>query len=51
MINIDFASLRLIGLTHTITNELVTLDETIPDARLMRVVEVHRDAIVLHDGV
>lgn len=50
MIDIDFASLRLIGLTHTIANELVTLYENIPDARLMRVVEVNRDTIVLHDG-
>ncbi|WP_332877725.1 ribosome small subunit-dependent GTPase A [Massilia sp. S19_KUP03_FR1] len=50
MIDINFASLRLIGLTHTITNELVTFADAAPDARLMRVAEVHRDAIVLHDG-
>lgn len=50
MIAIDFASLRLIGLTQTIANQLSTLGELAPGARLMRVTEVHRDAIVLHDG-
>jgi ribosome biogenesis GTPase / thiamine phosphate phosphatase len=50
MIDIDFQALRLIGLTHAITTQLHTLDNTSPDARLMRVTEVHRDAVILHDG-
>jgi ribosome biogenesis GTPase len=50
MIDIDFQALRLIGLTHAITAQLHTLDIPSPGARLMRVTEVHRDAVVLHDG-
>jgi ribosome biogenesis GTPase len=50
MITIDFAALRPIGLTQTIANALYTLGAPPPDARLMRVTEVHRDAVVLHDG-
>ncbi len=50
MIDIDFQALRLIGLTHAITAQLHTLDNPAPGARLMRVTEVHRDAVVLHDG-
>jgi ribosome biogenesis GTPase / thiamine phosphate phosphatase len=50
MITLDFASLRLIGLTQSISNQLYTLGEPAPGTRLMRVTEVHRDAVVLHDG-
>jgi ribosome biogenesis GTPase len=51
MIDIDFASLRHIGLTQTIISQLHTLDNTTPGTQLMRVTEVHRDAFTLHDGV
>ena len=50
MIDIDFQALRLIGLTHAITAQLHALDTPYPGTRLMRVTEVHRDAVVLHDG-
>jgi ribosome biogenesis GTPase / thiamine phosphate phosphatase len=50
MIDIDFASLRLIGLTQAIIGQLHALD-VIPDhARLVRVTEVHRDRLTVHDG-
>jgi len=50
MINIDFASLRQIGLTQAIANQLNQLDTPPAAARLVRVTEVHRDAAVVHDG-
>jgi ribosome biogenesis GTPase len=50
MITFDFASLRLIGFTQSIASQLYVLGEPAPGTQLMRVTEVHRDAIVLHDG-
>jgi ribosome biogenesis GTPase / thiamine phosphate phosphatase len=50
MIDIDFQALRLIGLNHAISSQLHVLDNPAPGTRLMRVTEVHRDAVVLHDG-
>jgi ribosome biogenesis GTPase len=53
MINFDFASLRLIGLTPAIANQLhllasdFTEDATLQVARLT---EVHRDSFILHNG-
>lgn len=53
MINFDFASLRLIGLTPAIANQLHALaDNLTEDATLQvaRIIEVHRDSLVLHNG-
>ena len=49
MIDIDFASLRTIGLTQAVASQLSTI--VITDHTLLaRVVEIHRDWIVIHDG-
>ena len=50
MIDIDFASLRRIGLTQAIAAQLPTLGEQPAGTRLARVTEVHRDAALVHDG-
>lgn len=50
MIDFDFALLRSIGLTHAIAAGLHTLSSP-PTARLLRVTQVHRDAVTVHDGV
>ncbi|MDP3785710.1 MAG: ribosome small subunit-dependent GTPase A [Undibacterium sp.] len=53
MINFDFASLRLIGLTPAIANQLHALAANITeDATLQvaRITEVHRDSLQLHNG-
>ncbi len=53
MINFDFASLRLIGLTPVIANQLHALaSDFTQDATLqaVRITEVHRDTLVLHNG-
>lgn len=50
MIDFDFATLRTIGLTQSIAGALHTLDDTPPGARLLRVTQVHRDAVAIHDG-
>jgi ribosome biogenesis GTPase len=46
MIDIDFESLRNIGLTQAIASQLHTFDQ----GTLVRVTQVHRDAVVVHDG-
>lgn len=50
MINLDVESLRLIGLTPYITQQLLLLDS--PSATLFaaRIIEIHRDRMVLHNG-
>jgi ribosome biogenesis GTPase len=50
MIDIDFESLRNIGLTQAIASQLHPLDQTAPGAQLVRVTQVHRDSAVVHDG-
>jgi ribosome biogenesis GTPase len=50
MLNIDFESLRQIGLTQAIINQLATLNVAAPDSRLVRVTEVQRDGAIVHDG-
>ncbi|MES3026119.1 MAG: ribosome small subunit-dependent GTPase A [Pseudomonadota bacterium] len=50
MLDIDFESLRLIGLNHSIISQLSTLGHNTPGSRLARVCEVHRDWIGVHDG-
>lgn len=50
MIDIDFVSLRRIGLTQAIAGQLHTIDTIPDDALLVRVTEVHRDCVTIHDG-
>ena len=56
MIDIDFNRLRILGLTPmlaqraaTLTEQVGAADESIP-LSLLRLTEVHRDAVRLHDG-
>jgi len=50
MIEIDFELLRPIGLTQAIASQLALIDPPSSPARLVRVTEVHRDTISVHDG-
>ncbi|QDQ27745.1 ribosome small subunit-dependent GTPase A [Chitinimonas arctica] len=51
MIDFDFAALRGIGLTQQIVQQFFNHDHTLAhDARLMRVTEVQRDCLQVHDG-
>lgn len=50
MIEIDFDSLRLIGLTPYIAQQLLQLDDIAADAFPARVIEVQREWILLHNG-
>ena len=56
MINFDFASLRLIGLTPAIANQLHALaagyadDANNATLQMVRITEVHRDSLVAHNG-
>lgn len=47
MIDFDFASLRLIGLNHAIVSQLHEAPE---GARLVRITEIHREWLTVHDG-
>ncbi len=47
MTSIDFASLRLIGLTQHAVSQLHQLPQT---ARLARITQVHRSSVAVHDG-
>ncbi|NRR32448.1 ribosome small subunit-dependent GTPase A [Oxalobacteraceae bacterium] len=49
MSDIDFESLRRIGLTHTIASQLHLLDHPAP-AQLVRIIEIQRDWLTVHDG-
>lgn len=51
MIAFDFAQLRLIGLQQAIASAATQLDISSPAAQLMRVCAVHRDSIIVHDGL
>ncbi|TDY33089.1 ribosome small subunit-dependent GTPase A [Janthinobacterium sp. 75] len=51
MIAFDFAQLRLIGLQQAIAGAATQLDVSSPAAQLMRVSAVHRDSILVHDGI
>jgi ribosome biogenesis GTPase / thiamine phosphate phosphatase len=51
MIAFDFAQLRLIGLQQAIAGAATQLDNLSPTAQLMRVSAVHRDSILVHDGI
>lgn len=53
MINFDFASLHLIGLTPAIANQLHALADNLTEdttLQVARIIEVHRDSLVLHNG-
>lgn len=51
MINLQFENLRRVGLTPAALARMAPLLDAAADtARLMRVVEVHRDACIVHDG-
>ncbi len=50
MIDIDFESLRPIGLTPYIAQHLLMLDQPCSDVFPARVIEIHRDWTVLHNG-
>ncbi len=51
MIDIDFTSLRTIGLTQAIASQLYAYHHPQPGAQLVRITQVHRDSTVVHDGV
>lgn len=50
MIDIDFESLRLIGLTQTIAGQLHLLHDAPANAQLVRITEIQRDWLTVHDG-
>lgn len=50
MTDIDFESLRPIGLTQAIASQLPAMGPQTPGTRLARVTQVHRDSARAHDG-
>ena len=50
MINLDFESLQTIGLTPYIAQQLLMLNDSSPESFPARVIEIHRDRYVLHNG-
>ncbi len=50
MIEIDFESLRAIGLTSYIAQQLLMLETVTENASAARVIEIHRDEIIAHNG-
>ena len=50
MINLDFESLHPIGLTPYIAQQLLMLNDSGAESFPARVIEIHRDKIVLHNG-
>lgn len=50
MIDIEFETLRSLGLTHAIASRAGPLLALEPSLRLARVTEVQRDRVTLHDG-
>lgn len=51
MLDIDFDRLRPIGMTPAIAQALWQLEETEPGERVVRVIEVQRETVQVHDGV
>jgi ribosome biogenesis GTPase len=51
-LNFSFEQLQSLGMTSTMAQHLAGLQPamTLPDTRLARVTEVHRDSVLLHDG-
>ncbi|GAB3243631.1 ribosome small subunit-dependent GTPase A [Chitinimonas naiadis] len=50
MIEFDFETLRNIGLTQHIVNQLISLEQNAAGSSLMRITEVQRDCLHVHDG-
>lgn len=50
MIDIEFETLRALGLTHAVANRAMQLAASEPATRLARVIEAQRDCFTLHDG-
>ncbi|MET0356820.1 MAG: ribosome small subunit-dependent GTPase A [Cellvibrio sp.] len=50
MINLDFESLRPIGLTPYISQRLLMQESENPASFAARIIEIHRDRLVLHNG-
>lgn len=50
MLELDFEALRSVGLTTAVANRAAALDDG-ATARLLRVTEIHRDSVRVHDGV
>jgi ribosome biogenesis GTPase / thiamine phosphate phosphatase len=50
MIDINFDSLRAIGLTSYIAQQLLMLETRSENSTAARVIEVHRDQVMLHNG-
>jgi ribosome biogenesis GTPase len=46
----NLSRLRRMGLSDVILQQWARLDDDVPDGTLMRVTEVQRDALHLHDG-
>jgi ribosome biogenesis GTPase len=52
MIDIDFERLRSLGLTQALAAAAAGLcTEPVPNGRLMRLIEIHRETVGVHDGV
>ena len=51
MIDIDFDTLRTIGLTQAIAGQLATISNPGTGARLVRITEVQRSTVTVHDGL
>jgi ribosome biogenesis GTPase / thiamine phosphate phosphatase len=53
MIQFDFERLRSLGLTFALAQQATLISASVEDAnlQLMRLTEVHRDSVRLHDGV
>jgi ribosome biogenesis GTPase / thiamine phosphate phosphatase len=52
MIQFDFERLRSLGLTFALAQQAALISQSLdePDLHLMRLTEVHRDSLRLHDG-
>lgn len=50
MIEIEFETLRALGLTHAVASRALQLAGSEPGTRLARVTEAQRDCFTLHDG-
>jgi ribosome biogenesis GTPase / thiamine phosphate phosphatase len=51
MMEIDFVKLQRVGFSQALVNTVLTLnEETTRGAQLLRIVELHRETVVLHDG-
>lgn len=49
MLSISFETLHRIGFTNALFSQLANIPDT-PDTHLMRIIEVHKDRLTLHNG-